>query len=132
MLEFINQKLPISRVTSYWILCIINVLICLCVDDVYRPYINANGIDDFGIAASACSFFGTIAAFYFVYARYPQTPLYLGACYTVFGCSVYEFIQPYIKLGTFDWADIGAICLGGIAIVGLTQVINDLAFVKDD
>ena len=82
-------------------------------DDIYRPWAYANQINDYGVADSSVSFFGTITAIFFCYSL--EKNLDYNFKFLVMdglGCIIYEILQPYFELGIFDIKDIVAIFLG--------------------
>ena len=86
--------------------------------DIYRPYIYANGINDFGIADTVGNFFGTITQIYFMlFLLYPtyENGLWFFPFFVI-GYSVYEIAQFFMPGSYFDWKDIVATILaGGVA-----------------
>jgi hypothetical protein len=62
-------------------------------------------------------------------ARYPKKPIHHGAFYTEISRCFYEFMQPHIKLGIFDCSDIVTIVIFGIAVMGMTKLIDDAKFI---
>lgn len=84
--------------------------------NVYRPYIYENNIHDYGIADSIGNLGGIIVQIYFglllLNSPWPKN-LRLILLY-ITGYILYEFLQPYLPRGTFDWLDVYGTVLGGI------------------
>lgn len=93
------------------------VLLCLVIEFVYRPFIVANHINDYGIAASGVSFLGTIAAYTIIQFKQNQKHEFVGILATTFGACMYEFLQPLLKSGTFSWLDIAACLIAGFILL---------------
>jgi len=92
---------------------------------IYRPYIYENNINDLGIADSMGNLGGIVVQIFFGMILF--NPLYKKAIRLVLffssGYIVYEFLQPYLPKGTFDWLDIYGTLLGALfAILILTAV----------
>ena len=84
---------------------------------VYRPYIYGNGINDFGIADSIGNSGGIIVQIFFGLLIF-NSPRAEGLRLIVFltlGYILYEFVQPYLPRGVFDWKDVYATLIGGVA-----------------
>jgi hypothetical protein len=78
----------------------------------YRNYINANRINDFGLAGFLPSYFYVIGFSLLLLIRPTRLPKVVIAVVT--SASIcYEFMQ-YISTGKFDYADILASIAGGL------------------
>jgi glycopeptide antibiotics resistance protein len=60
--------------------------------------------------------------FYFYY-RDPSASSLFIAITAALGASIYECIQPFFKLGYFDWLDIIASCLAGLLFRFIVYII---------
>lgn len=103
-----------QRPALYLYLAIASIIACLFFQTCYRSFIINNQIHDFGVAGSSVSFWGPLCAmFYFYYRDISANPFSITIA-TTLGASIYECIQPFFKLGYFDWLDIIASCLAGL------------------
>jgi hypothetical protein len=87
---------------------------------VYRPYVYANGIHDWGMADVMGNLSGSLAIIFFnlgvVHATRSQS-LWMTGLVTV-GLVAYEVVQGVLPRSVFDWKDVVATLLaGGIAAV---------------
>ena len=84
--------------------------------DIYRPYIYANDINDFGIANTIGNFLGAITIVFLTIAvgnsNYREGLLVIAI--VTIGLILYEFSQPLLAGSTFDFEDIIATLFGGI------------------
>ncbi len=93
---------------------------------VYRPYIYRNGIEDFGLADMMGNLGGTVVQI-FLYlglanaTRIQSFRIIVGI--TV-GYTVYEFLQPILPRGTFDWLDVWGTIVAGMASVVLLVILH--------
>ena len=96
---------------------------------VYRPFIYANNINDFGIADSMGNLGGIIVQIFFgMTILNPTRPKGLRLILLfVGGYILYEFLQPWLPKGTFDWKDVYGTFIGGIIglllYLGLHQLL---------
>ena len=83
---------------------------------VYRPYIYANKINDFGIADSMGNLGGIIVQIFFSLAllNSPRNKVFNVIGFIVIGYILYEILQPYLPRGVFDWKDIYGTLIGGV------------------
>lgn len=81
---------------------------------VYRPFVRRNAIQDFGLADSIGNLGGIIVQIFFLCAVLNSTKIqsYRWAGFLSAGYIVYEFVQPYLPKGVFDWKDIYATIIG--------------------
>jgi len=97
---------------------------------IYRPIIYQNHINDFGIADSIGNWGGIIVQIFFwlalINSAYKKG-FRLIALF-VSGYILYEFAQPYLPKGTFDWLDIYGTLIGGT--VGLILYLMIHKFVR--
>ena len=93
---------------------------------IYRPYIDDNGINDFGIADSMGNLGGIVVQVFFSLAilnsQRRKTFNVIG--FLVVGYILYEFVQPYLPKGVFDWKDIYGTLIGGFASVMFVLVLR--------
>ncbi len=85
----------------------------------YRPWVVANGIDDFGLAGSVGNLGGILVQIFFVLTivRYDRKWSYILAAVMAGGYILYEFSQLWLAGSTFDWNDVWATVIGyGIAL----------------
>ena len=92
---------------------------------VFRPYVRSHGIDDFGITDSIGNLGGIVVMIFLgCAAMNPTKPqsFRLAAFYSL-GFVLYEFLQPILPKGVFDWKDVYGTAVGFlIAIVILGGV----------
>ena len=96
--------------------------------DIYRPFIYANDINDMGIADSIGNLGGIFVQIFLALAIL-NSPLKKGIRLILFftiGYIVYEFIQPILPRGVFDWNDILGTVIGGFLGMVLFLLINKI------
>jgi len=93
---------------------------------VYRPYVYKNNIDDFGLADSIGNLGGIIVQIFFMLAilNSPKKKGFNLILFAVVGYVLYEFAQPYLPKGVFDWKDVYGTIFGGIISVVLLLFIK--------
>ena len=89
---------------------------------VYRPYVYANGIYDWGMADVMGNLSGSLAIIFFdlgfIHATRVQGLRIIGL--VTVGLIAYEVVQGVLPRSVFDWKDVAATLLaGGIAVVAL-------------
>ena len=90
---------------------------------LYRPFIYENNINDFGLADSIGNLGGIVVQIYLGLAIF-NSPKHKGWRIIVFmtlGYILYEFLQPYLPKGVFDWKDVWGTLIGGL-ISGLVYI----------
>lgn len=94
----------------------------------YRPYIYENNIKDFGIADSVGNWGGIVVQVFFGLALLNPTfkKGFRLIGFFVAGYTVYEFLQPILPKGTFDWLDIFGTLIGGVIGLVLYLIIHKL------
>ena len=104
---------------------------------VYRPYIYRNGINDLGIADSMGNLGGIVVQVFFSLAilNSPKNKAFNVIGFLVVGYVLYEFVQPYLPKGVFDWRDIYGTIIGGVVaviVLFLMRLIvrNNQVFIK--
>lgn len=93
---------------------------------VYRPYIYQNNIQDFGLADSIGNLGGIVVQI-FVCLAIVNSPYKKGFTLILFltaGYILYEFAQPYLPKGTFDWLDVYGTLIGGIIALAFYILLN--------
>ena len=82
--------------------------------NVYRPYIYEHGINDLGIADSMGNLGGIVVQIFFGLGILNSTRIQsirMAAFFSV-GYVLYEFAQPYLPRGVFDWKDACGTAIG--------------------
>jgi len=84
--------------------------------NIYRPYIYSNGIDDYGIADSIGNSGGIVVQIFFMLAvlNSPRKKVLHVIGFVTAGYILYEFLQPFLPKGVFDWKDIYGTVIGGV------------------
>jgi hypothetical protein len=75
---------------------------------VLRPFVRQHGIDDFGLTGSIGNLGGILVMIFLgcaVLNPTRQQSFRLAAFYSV-GFIIYEFVQPLLPKGVFDWNDV--------------------------
>ena len=93
---------------------------------MYRPYIYANDINDYGLADSMGNLGGIVVQIYFSLAvlNVSKNKGLVVIGFIVVGYILYEIVQPYLPKGVFDWKDIYGTVLGGAVSLLLWLLIN--------
>ena len=83
---------------------------------IYRPFIYANEINDYGIADSIGNSGGIIVQIFFMLAilNSPRKKVFRAIGFVTVGYVIYEILQPYLPKGVFDWKDIYGTVIGGV------------------
>ncbi len=93
---------------------------------VYRPFIYHNDINDFGIANSIGNWGGIVVQIFFglaiINSSFKQGFSVIAVA--TGGYILYEFAQPYLPKGTFDWLDVYGTLAGGIIALVLFFLIH--------
>ena len=93
---------------------------------VYRPYVYENGVNDFGIADSMGNLGGIVVQIFFSLAilnsQRRKTFNVIGSL--MVGYNLYEFLQPYLPKGVFDWKDIFGTIIGGLVSVTVILILR--------
>ena len=81
---------------------------------IYRPWAYARGLSDFGLADSVGNLGGIIVQIFISVAVFNATrqQSFRIAAFVSLGFVAYEFMQPYLPKGVFDWWDVAATALG--------------------
>ncbi|MCK5401767.1 MAG: hypothetical protein KAJ28_09035 [Flavobacteriaceae bacterium] len=96
--------------------------------NIYRPFIYANKIDDYGIADSIGNSGGIIVQIFFMLAilNSPRKKVFRIIGFVVVGYILYEIVQPYLPRGVFDWKDIYGTLVGGVIALLYFLFINNI------
>lgn len=89
-----------------------------------RPYIQSHDLHDFGYTGSIGNGGGILVQIFLAMAFFNPTRRlsYWFAALSIVGFILYEFLQPVLPKGVFDWNDVLATLIGGgIAVVLLWQ-----------
>jgi hypothetical protein len=81
---------------------------------VLRPLVRQHGFDDFGFTGSIGNLGGILVMIFLGCALLNPTreqSFRLAAFYSV-GFVIYEFVQPILPRGVFDWNDVIGTCIG--------------------
>lgn len=92
---------------------------------VYRPYARQSHLADFGLADSVGNLGGIGVQIFPGLAVLNSTrrQSYRMAAFFAVGYVVYEFAQPYLPKGVFDWKDIIATAVGYAVSVAVIAVV---------
>ena len=95
---------------------------------VYRPYVYANGIHDWGMADVMGNLSGTLTIIFFnlgaMHATRTQGLRTVGL--VTAGLMAYEIVQGVLPRSVFDWKDMAATLLAGGIAVGLLLILHRL------
>jgi len=82
---------------------------------IYRPWVYAEGVNDYGLADSIGSFGGAFVIVFGLTAVLSGTPEKArgNAVALAASCVAYEVLQPHLGTGIFDWLDLIAAAIGG-------------------
>lgn len=104
---------PFSETKYIWLSIVGLSVIAIILKSVYRQYVYANQIDDFGIADSSPNFFAGLIIMLFYFTQNQKITIQKHALFAVIGLVGYELIQGSIfKNNFFDYKDIVASILG--------------------
>lgn len=95
---------------------------------VYRPFIYANHINDYGIADSIGNLGGIIVQLFFGFLVLNPTKLkgLRLIAFFILGYILYEVAQPILPRGVFDWKDIFGTIIGGAIGLVLFLLIHKI------
>lgn len=128
--NFFTEKESITRIDVnrlvYLFMSVVAFFLTEAGRKVYRPYIYNNNIDDYGIADSIGNSGGIIVQIFFSLAiiNPPQNKIYRLILFVTAGYILYEFLQPVLPRGVFDWLDIYGTIVGGIISLLLILILN--------
>ncbi len=89
---------------------------------IYRPYVRRNDISDFGMADSIGNIGGIVVQIFITIAALNSTKKqsFRVAPLLAIGYIIYEFMQPVLPKGVFDWKDVYGTLIGlGLSFVML-------------
>jgi VanZ family protein len=118
--NFFTDKASIKTIDSiriiYFLIAVLFFFLTEIGRNIYRPYIYANNIDDYGIADSIGNTGGIIVQIFFMLAilNSPRKKVFRVIGFIVIGYILYEILQPYLPRGVFDWKDIYGTLIGGV------------------
>jgi hypothetical protein len=92
---------------------------------VYRPHIYAHRINDLGLADCIGNLGGIVVQIFLALAilNPSRRQSYRLAVFFAVGYVVYEFAQPYLPKGVFDWLDVYGTAIGFMISVLLLAVV---------
>jgi hypothetical protein len=92
---------------------------------VYRPYVRRHDITDFGLADSVGNLGGIVVQIFLTVAAMNSTKRqsFRIAPLLAAGYVAYEFLQPVLPKGVFDWKDVYGTLLGLCFALGVLWVI---------
>lgn len=95
---------------------------------VYRPWVYANHIHDYGIADTIGNSLGTLTQIFFMLslANATRKESYRIVAGITAGYIFYEIVQPWLPRGTFDMGDINATIGAGIAAAIVVALLHRL------
>jgi hypothetical protein len=81
---------------------------------VYRPFVRRHAIGDFGLTDSIGNLGGIVVMIFLGCAAMNPTrkQSYRLAAFYAVGFIVYEFLQPFLPKGVFDWNDVVGTAIG--------------------
>lgn len=118
--NFFTDKVAIKTIDSrrifYFVIAVVFFFLTEIGRNIYRPFIYANDIDDYGIADSIGNSGGIIVQIFFMLAilNSPGKKVFHVIGFIVIGYILYEILQPYLPRGVFDWKDIYGTLIGGV------------------
>ena len=92
---------------------------------VYRPYVRQNGVNDLGITDCIGNLGGIVVQVFFSLAilNSSRKQSFRVAAFCSVGYVLYEFAQPYLPKGVFDWKDVYGTAIGYAISVLLILVV---------
>ena len=92
---------------------------------VVRPYVRSSGINDCGLTDSIGNLGGILVQIFFSHSilNPDRIQSYRLAAFFAIGYVVYEFVQPLLPRGTFDWNDVVGTALGYCAAVLIITIL---------
>jgi hypothetical protein len=130
--NFFTDKTSIKTIDSkriiYFVIAILFFFLTEIGRNIYRPFIYANNIDDYGIADSIGNSGGIIVQIFFMLAilNSPREKVLRVIGFVVIGYILYEILQPYLPRGVFDWKDVYGTLIGGVISLFLLFFIKKL------
>jgi hypothetical protein len=110
---------------AFLVLAAVAFCVTECGRYVYRPYVREHGVSDFGLADSIGNLGGVVVQIFLGLAVLNATrkQSYRLAAFFAVGYVLYEFAQPYLPKGVFDWKDIYGTLIGFMVSVLIIAVV---------
>lgn len=106
---------PFAETKYILLLIILLSIIAILFKSIYRLYIYANQINDFGIADSSTNFFAGLIITFMYFVQFQNYSLKKHTVFVIVGLVGYELIQGTLfKNNVFDYKDIIASILGAL------------------
>jgi hypothetical protein len=117
-----------SKRIVYFVIAVLFFFITEMGRNIYRPYIYANHINDYGIADSIGNLGGIIVQIFFMLAilNSPKNKALRVIGFIVIGYIIYEILQPFLPRGVFDFKDIYGTLIGGVIALFVLLIIQKL------
>jgi hypothetical protein len=113
---------------AYWVTFALCFLFTEWGRKVYRPFVYANGIHDWGMADVIGNLGGTLAVIFFnlgtAHATRAQGMRMIGL--VTVGLMAYEVVQGVLPRSVFDWKDLAVTPLAGLIAVGMVVIMHRL------
>ena len=92
---------------------------------VYRPYVREHGVNDFGLTDCIGNLGGIVVQIFFGLGIFNSSrkQSFRLATFCSVGFVLYEFAQPYLPKGVFDWKDVYGTAIGYAISVLLILVV---------
>jgi hypothetical protein len=117
-----------SKRIVYFVIAVLFFFLTEMGRNIYRPYIYANHINDYGIADSIGNLGGIIVQIFFMLAilNSPKNKALRVIGFIVIGYIIYEILQPFLPRGVFDYKDIYGTLIGGVIALFVLLIIQKL------
>jgi len=128
--DFFTDRNAIRKIDTFRIVYLATAVVWFFITEagrfVWRPFVNANNINDFGLADSVGNWGGIVVQIFFMLAvmNSPRRKSYRVIAFVTVGYIAYEFLQPYLPKGVFDWKDVYGTLIGGVISLGLLFVYH--------
>lgn len=92
---------------------------------VYRPYVRQHGMSDWGLADSIGNLGGIVVQIFLTIAAFNSTKKqsFIIAPLLAVGYIAYEFLQPILPKGVFDWKDVLGTLIGLAAALVILWIV---------
>ena len=130
--NFFTDKTSIKTIDRlrviYFVIAVLFFFLTEIGRNIYRPFIYANNIDDYGIADSIGNSGGIIVQIFFMLAilNSPRKKVFRVIGFVVIGYIIYEILQPYLPRGVFDWKDVYGTLIGGVISIFVLLFIKKI------
>jgi len=134
--NFFTEKEQFRTIDTFRIVYLLTAVLWFFITEagrfIYRPFIYANHINDYGIADSIGNSSGIIVQIFFMLAvlNSPRNKAFRVIAFLTFGYIFYEIVQPYLPRGTFDWLDIYGTVIGGMIAVVFYLILSKIIKTK--